>query len=296
MVEVLSLQYGTAFKHAFSKPNTFREFVYAVTGVHVNPVEIHTEYSYSEPVGNVDVIYDIFAEDTDKRVVVEIQHVKEEDFFSRFLHYHMLSIVEQVTSHEAYERGALWAKTVYTIVVLASVPRDGSMNFSYGTLPMHVTDEHGVIHTIANHKLIFMNARNVNEKTPSAVKPWLEFMKDTFRGEINEDQYASPTFKELIDNIQKTTMSSSMSAAIKDETALAMAIERFRREGHEDGLAQGLKDGRKEGRQEGLEQGIEQGRRQQQESTAKIMMENGIHIAIVSEATGLTEEEIESLS
>ena len=100
MIDVIPLKYGPIFKRAFSKPNIFREFVHAVTGVQVNVKRVHTEYKYPERVGNVNIQYDIFAEDEEQRIIIEIQHIKEEDFFHRFLYYHMIGIIDQVTSFD----------------------------------------------------------------------------------------------------------------------------------------------------------------------------------------------------
>ncbi|MEM7532529.1 MAG: PD-(D/E)XK nuclease family transposase [Chloroflexota bacterium] len=288
MTDVLSLHYGAVFKQAFSNPTVFHSFVRDVTGVSVNVQRIHTEYEYPERVGNINVKYDLFAEDTEQRIIIEIQHMKEEDFFPRFLYYHMLGIMQQATSHDEYEP----AKTVYTIVVLTSVPRDSSITFSWGRHLTELLDEYGDRHIFAPHQLIFLTPRLVNENTPAAVKPWLEVIADSLDKELDENDYPDPSIKELISEILRSTMSAEVSTAIKDESAWEKAKARFRREARQDGLKEGLKTGRQEGRQEGLEQG----RRQQQEMTARVMMEQGIHISIISTATGLSESEIEALS
>jgi len=270
MTEVLSLHYGAVFKHAFSQPHIFREFVRDVTGIDINPEMIHTEYEYTEPVGNVNIKYDIFAEDIKERVIIEIQHIKEEDFFDRFLYYHMIGIIEQVAKHDAYKP----PKRVITIVVLASVPRDGSVSFSWGRHLMEILDEYNQRHQITPHELIFLNPRLVNEQTPASVRPWLELIKDSFDKEINESDYESPTFQQVIEIIHKAIKDSDVSTGMKDETAWEMASQRFH--------------------QEGIEEGIEQGRRQQQEETARVMLAEGIGQPIIALATGLTIGEIES--
>lgn len=271
MTEVLSLHSGAAFKHAFSQPDIFREFVHDVTGININPVRIHTEYEYPQRVGNVNIKYDVFAEDDQERVIVEIQHIKEEDFFARFLYYHMIGIIEQVAKHDAYEP----PKRVITIVILASVPRDGSVSFSWGRHLMEILDEYDKRHQIAPHELIFLNPRLVNEKTPKFAKPWLELIKDSFDKQIDKSDYESPTFQKLIDIIHLAIKDSDVSAAIKDESAWEKASRRFH--------------------QEGIEEGIEQGRRQQQGETARVMLAEGIEHSIIALATGLTVSEIEAL-
>ncbi|MEN8220010.1 MAG: PD-(D/E)XK nuclease family transposase [Pseudomonadota bacterium] len=85
--------------------------------------------------------YDLFAEDTEKRIIVEIQQVKEDEFFDRFLYYHLISMVEQVGGYQEYG----FDRTVYTIVVLTSTPRDGSIKFSCAVSDMNPIDEFGDI-------------------------------------------------------------------------------------------------------------------------------------------------------
>jgi len=279
MMEVLSLHYGPIFKRAFSKPTIFREFVRATTGIDVNVDKIHTEYAYPQRIGNVNVQYDIFAEDPEQRIIIEIQHVKEEDFYPRFLYYHMLGIIEQVGNYDEYDP----PRTVYTIVVLTSVPRDGSVNFSVATHMMNVIDEFNQSHEIAPHRLIFMNPRKVNDKTPEAVKPWLELIADSLDKKIDEAQYKQPSLKELIAEIQLKTMSMDESTAVKNESAWQKAEARFRQEAKE------------EGREEGREEGKEEGRYEQQIQSAKVMVSKGVDVSIISEATGLTVEEIQAL-
>jgi len=79
--------------------------------------------------------YDLFAEDVEKRIIVEIQHLKQEDFFDRFLYYHLVSLVEQIGNYQEYD----FEKTVYTIVVLTTLPRDGSVQFSCAISDMNLT-------------------------------------------------------------------------------------------------------------------------------------------------------------
>jgi len=263
MVDVIPLRFGPIFKRAFSKPHIFREFVHAVTGVEVNVDRIHTEYEYPERIGNVNVMYDIFAEDEEQRIIVEIQHMEEEDFYNRFIYYHYIGILEQVSSFDSYEP----PRTVYTIVVLTSVPRDGSVDYSYGVHPAAIFDEFNQIHKVANHQLIVLNPRNVNPQTPEAVKPWLELIADSLDRQVDENDYELPTLKELITEIQRTTISSEESTAIKDETAWRMAVARHRREAQED----------------------------QQIESAKVMLDMDIELPAISKVTGLTIEEIQAL-
>jgi hypothetical protein len=77
MIEVIPLKYGPMFKRVFSQPTVFNQFAKDILGIDLNVSRVHTEYEYPEPVGFVRSRYDLFAEDVEQRVIVEIQHIKE---------------------------------------------------------------------------------------------------------------------------------------------------------------------------------------------------------------------------
>ncbi|PLP32430.1 transposase, partial [Klebsiella michiganensis] len=58
----------------------------------------------------------------------------------------------------------------------------------------------------------------------------------------------------------------------------------------------GRKKGRKEGRQEGLQEGLQEGRREISRSIALKMLACGLEPKMVMELTGLSQEELSSLS
>jgi len=121
MKQVASLRYGVIFKKSFSQPDIFKAFVKDFIGIELNidKVEIdkvEMEKSFPIPIGNVDTRFDLFAEDKENRVIVDIQHVRYGDHYDRFLHYHCAALLEQVASSKDY-RPSL---KVFTIVVLTS--------------------------------------------------------------------------------------------------------------------------------------------------------------------------------
>ncbi|MDM8567603.1 hypothetical protein QUF74_18395 [Candidatus Halobeggiatoa sp. HSG11] len=74
-----------------------------------------------------------------------------------------ISLVEQVGGYQEYE----FDRTVYTIVVLTSTPRDGSVNFSCAVSDMNPIDEFGDTVAVYPHRLVFLCPRQVNDKTPA---------------------------------------------------------------------------------------------------------------------------------
>jgi hypothetical protein len=231
MSKVVSLRFGTMFKKAFSDREVFSGFASDVLGLPIQVDAVHQEYRYPEPVGRVNVTYDLFAEDVGHRVIVEVQHIREPDFFDRFLHYHAVSIVEQVTSHGDYRTG----RTVYTVVVLTTAPRDDRLQFSLAVSDMDPVNEQGKRLGVYRHRLVFLNPRNVNDQTPPAAKAWMDLITDSLDGEMDEKQYTSPLMRRVIDKIRDDAISPDELERVKDEAAWERAL----REGRQDGRLEG---------------------------------------------------------
>jgi len=279
MVKVIPLKYGTMFKQIFSKPAVFQAFAEDVLGIKLNITTVHTEYEYPETVGFVKTKYDLFAEDVEQRIIVEIQHVKEEDFFDRFLYYHLISLAEQVRSFNEYQ----FERTVYTIVVLTSVPRDKSVTFSCAISDMSPIDEFGNRVEVYPHRLIFLTPRLINEQTPPEVRAWLALIADSLDQQVEAEAHPRPLFQEMIAAMRQTTISPELLSEIKDDAAWEKAQARFKREARAEGLAEGLAEGRAEGLAEG------------QASLVQAMHARGSTIAQIAELTGLSEAQIEAL-
>ncbi|MCK5719307.1 MAG: PD-(D/E)XK nuclease family transposase [Thiomargarita sp.] len=275
MVEVIPLKYGHVFKQVFSQPEVFNQFAKDVLGIELNIQKVHTEYQYPEPIGFVRSKYDLFAEDTERRIIVEIQHVKEEDFFDRFLYYHLISLVEQVDGFDEYS----FDKTVYTIVMITSVPRDGSINFSCAISDINPVDEWGNTVNVYPHRLIFLSPRQANEKTPPNIRKWLDLIADSLDGSIEENQYNESLFQQIIEKIRKRTIDPTLLAEIKDEAAWEKAAARFAREG----------------REEGLKEGQEKGILVQKRETVIAAQKMGMEISAIATLAGLTEIEVQKL-
>ncbi len=278
MVQVVPLRYDTAFKKAFSQLEVFCQFVHDVLGIDIHIDKVHRGYKYLKPVGQVDIEYDLFAEDEEARIVVEIQHIKEHDFFDRFLYSHLISLVEQVKSYRNYHLD----KTVYTLVVLTgpsseqSLPRSiGGGDFSVLIGNLSFVNEFKQRVDVYPHQLIFLVPRLVNEETPAGIKGWLELILDSLDDEIDETCYDSPVFQKVIDAIQLDNISPEELRKIKDEAVWDDA----------------LKEDFEKGREEGLREGLRQGKQQ----IAQSLLREGVDIDLIAKTTGLTREEIHQL-
>ena len=112
---------------------------------------------------------------------------------------------------------------------------------------------------------------------------------DNFTAEEKEQYYKSLENMGDYYNIIDTAVEEATKRAIEEGLAKGMA------EGLEKGMAEGMEIGIAEGRAEGLVEGIEKGREEERRETVAKLKALGITPAIISQATGLSEEEIEKL-
>ena len=207
MIDVVPLRYDTAFKKAFGKTEVFCQFVKDVLGIEIHVDRVIAGWRYPEPVGFVDIEYDpslrsrmtfLFAEDTEKRVIVELQHIREEYLFDRFLYYHL--IAQQVKTYTDYR----FDKTVYTLVVVTgkSHKQQEIPKFSHAVSNMDPVNEFGTRLGVYPHRLIFLNPNQVNEKTPESIKSWLELIADSLDERVDETRYSHPTLQTVISEIK----------------------------------------------------------------------------------------------
>ncbi|MFO0604700.1 MAG: hypothetical protein U0324_16075 [Polyangiales bacterium] len=239
MLQVIPLRYGTVFKKAFSDREVFSRFASDVLGIAVDVPVVHTEYSYPEAVGRVKVEYDLFGEDPTHRVIVEMQHIREDESFERFLHYHAVGIVEQATDHTQYRP----ARDVYTIVVFTREPRAEHLRFSVAVSDVDPVNERGERLGLYRHRMVFLNARVIHEGTPKPLRRWLELIADSLDGEVDETRYPDPVQQRVLRAAVKSTATPDELARIKDEAAWEAARRGERAEGHEEGMRLGARVG-----------------------------------------------------
>ena len=259
MTQVVPLRYDTAFKKAFSQPEIFCQFAEDVLGIKFHTDEVHRGYKFLEPIGQVDIEYDLFAEDPESRIVVEIQHVKERHFYDRFLYYHLINLVEQVKNSKAYQ----FDRTVYTIVVLTSPYSESEIDFSVAITDFNPINEFSRKVDVYPHQLVFVVPRMVNDKTSSGIKAWLELLLDSLDGEIDESHYNSPIFERVIDAVKLDNISPAERRVLKDE--------------------------------ESWEDTLIDVRQKEKEDIARALIREDISTEVITRTTGLTATEIEKL-
>jgi len=248
MLDVVPLKYGTAFKKAFSDPEVFSGFARAVLGIDVEVERVEQEHGFQPVFGQVDFKYDLFAEDPAKRLVIELQHVREDDSFDRFLYYHLIGQAEQIQSADDYR----FRRTVYTIVVLTRLPSDPSLRFGVAMQDSDLRTLEGAKLGVYGHRLVFVNARALRPETPSPLRRWLEVIEDSLDRKVDESRYPEPLLQRVLRTIERSHISPQEAYLLKAEALWESAKRDARGEGKEEGLREGEARGEARGREEGL--------------------------------------------
>ncbi len=234
-MKVIPLRYGTIFKKAFGDPVVFSRFASDVLGLPIEVTTVHHEFSYPTPIGHMKIEYDLFGEDLAHRLIVEVQHIRERDFFDRFLHYHLVSLVEQAEGHQQYRIG----RDVFTLVVLTTEPRERDLRFSVAVSDMDPVSEQGARLGVYRHRLVFLNPRVINDQTPPGAKAWLELIADSLDGEVDEARYTDPVMLRALRSSVLQQVTGEELARLKDEDAWEGTKADARAAGRSEGKAQG---------------------------------------------------------
>ena len=168
------------FKKAFTDMIVFKAFVKDIIGIDVSPEKIETEKAFQPKLGNINFKYDIFAEDIEKRIVIEIQKVEYDHNFDRFLHYHLQAITEQQRTSEDYTV----EKTVYTIVLMTAPYKINAKTREFYRDEVLISSLNprnlkGVERKIFNHELIYLNPNYKGDDTPTNYRDWLDLIYES---------------------------------------------------------------------------------------------------------------------
>ncbi len=261
MKQVASLQYGVVFKKAFCDPEIFTAFVRDIVGLPIEVDHVETEKEFDPPVGYVKPRFDLFAEDTKHRVIVDIQHARTADHYDRFLYYHCIALLEQIAKAENYHPKL----QVVTIVVLTSGDRHRHA-VSISDFDPHSLDG-TPLHEIP-HKVIYLCPKYVTEAIPEPCREWLQAINDTLDQEVDETLYAQTAIHKLFDAIRRDHISPEERARMIDEF-------------HQEELQQTK-----------FEEGQEAGKNVRQKEIAVALLQEGVAVETIMKTTGLLQEEI----
>ncbi len=261
MKKVASLRYGVIFKKAFSNPDVFKAFVKDFTGIELKINQVETEKEFSPIIGKVESRFDLFAEDIDNRVIVDIQHVRYGDHYDRFLHYHCVALLEQIASSTNYRPNL----RVFTIVVLTSGDKH---KVDMTTTDFAPKDNKGKPLNELQHKIIFLSPRYVTDETPEPYREWLLAIADSLDEKVDETAYQRKEIRQVFDLIEQDLVSPKERFQMKDEY----------------------------GMEELQQDKFEQGQQTKALEIARRLLAKGDEPATVTEITGISADELAAIS
>ncbi|MCP4697376.1 MAG: hypothetical protein GY862_11065 [Gammaproteobacteria bacterium] len=269
------------FKKAFTDQLVFTQFVKDVAGIDIKVGRIETEKRFSPTVGYIDFAYDIFAESQDDRAIIEIQRVKYDYNFDRFLHYHMMAIAELQKSANDYKI----KPTVYTIVILTAptVIEDtdgGTVKKDMLIADFNPRDLKDNAVSFYRHRLIFLNPNFKSAETPPAVRDWFDLILESIK---NPDNPKINLKNKAIEKAAKLIESDNLTPEEITAAKISVATEETHKLLERRAEAKGEKEGEKKGK------------KAEKMETAQKMLTKGFDAKTIIEITGLDAETINQL-
>lgn len=234
-------------------------------------------------------------------IIVEVQLSRELHFLERILFGVAKAITEHMSLGTRYEN----VKKVYSISILYFDLGRGKDYLYHGTtqfLGVHTGDilevnvkERGMVsmrtpaELYPEYFLIRVNQFNEVAKTP--IEEWLDYLKNEH---IREDTTV-PGLQAAREKLAYLQMTPEERAAYEhhlDNLRIQNdVLDTARAEGWEEGLEKGMAEGIQKGIQKGMEKGMAEG----VAKVARNLKQKGFSVAEITDATGLTEEQIRGL-
>ncbi len=174
------------FKHVFTNVEIFRAFTKDVLGIDLNINKVETEKVLPSKVSAIKFRMDLFAEDSEKRTVVEIQKVDYDYSYDRFAHYFLANLIDMQRSSKDYS----YEKEVYVIVVVTAAYRISELNgkpIKDDVLITKINPRNlkGEEREMTKHQMVILNTTYINDNTPKDIKDWMDLIKESMNNPQN---------------------------------------------------------------------------------------------------------------
>ena len=257
---------------------------------------------------------DLLAENAEgELLLIEVQGEPEFAFFQRMLFGASKLVTEYINSGKNYEN----VKKVYSINIVYFDLGQGTDNVYHGKTEFRGMHNHDLLQLTPFQRQKFsvsdvyqlypeyyiLKVNDFNQWSKVPLEQWIYFLSTS---EIPDDADA-PGLKEAREKLQFIHMNRDEQIAYDrywmDRSILRNTMVTARGEalleglaqGREEGRAQGREEGRAQGREEGRAQGREEGQRAEKEESARKMKSLNIDVSVISQVTGLSEEDIKGL-
>ena len=253
---------------------------------------------------NKKAVFDLYCtNEKGEKFIVEIQKTKQKFFKDRTVYYSTFPIREQAIV------GSDWnfeLKKVYTIAILDFV-FDGDKNepdkFRYDVKLTDIDTKEVFYDKLT---FIYLEMPKFNKKVEeleTKFDKWLFVLKNLHKLDRIPEKLKEKVFMKLFQTAEIAKFSPKEYQAYEDslryyrdlKNSIDTAKEEGKEEGREEGRKEGIEEGRKEGIEEGRKEGKIEGIIESKIEMAKKMILKGLQTPLISELTGLSEEEINRL-
>ena len=244
-------------------------------------------------------ILDIKAQGHDGKLFnIEIQVSDEADYDKRALYYWGKLYTQQLKAGDDY--GKLSKAIGIHILNFISIPEVQKYHNVF-----HLTEKECGFHYFKDLELHTIELNKFDSKLPkdlqdfvgkikNSLDVWSSFLTrhDLMNSNALPTQLDNPELKKALDVLHHINLDDMEREAYESRLKwLRIETNTLKKQfnlGKEAGEAKGKEEGLKEGKEEGLKEGVQK--------VAKILLQQGQHIDFIVTATGLTEEEIQTLS
>ena len=267
-----------------------------VENVELNNNPITQKDIYDEKLGIMDVKATI---NKNTLCDIEMQVIKQADIVKRILFYWSKMYSEELKSGDPYEKAK---KTVCILFADFEIKELEEIKKYITRWNLREEDYTKMILTDAMDIYIIelpKLERYGKLSRYTNLKLWVEFIKNPEVKSMIDEENENEELKDTVEAIEKARKNLEAITEDEHERELARLRDKYIRDqksilhtGYQDGMNDGLEQGIKKGK----EDGIEQGKKEEKIEIAKKMLSKGIDIPTISDITGLSIEEIESLS
>ena len=163
--------------------------------------------------------------------IVELQHVRDDSTYDRFLYYHAIGLVEQIVSNERYK----FERDVYTLVIFTRWPDEPALRYGRAVCDLDPVTDEGAKLNVYRHRLVFVHARAPMEKLPPSLRPLMGLLDDTLDGHVDETRYPDAVSQHILARIRREGMTPEENAKLKDEASWEAAKREERQWGRVEG-------------------------------------------------------------
>ncbi len=301
-IKYIDLKYDFAFKTVFGTPGNEDLLLMLIDSIlpekHIQSVELGPQEQQGDSYESKRVIYDIRCKTELGPINIEMQFGERREFSHRMVYYASRAVSKCVQKGtDDYTLPEIYVIGIANFILPEITPNDNIIN-KYAL----INREDG--RTLMNNTLNFVTVElpkflKDEEELSSETDIMIYLIKNMGELKTRSKKLADKNLDKLFEVSMFANMETEAQSRYLDEMMWEIDQRAVRKYAREKAIAEGMAEGRAkglaEGRAKGLAEGRAEGRAEEKTDIAKAMKEKGMEFPIISEITGLTLEQIESL-